>query len=358
MMRIFLISCLLLSQSLNLLATTYINSPIEADTRWSKSNSPYIITTDIKIEEGATLEIEAGTKVYFTAETKMIIDGGLRAVGKRSKKILFTGHNDASWNGFLFMRTCEHYNAENNSGTFFKYCKFIGVGEAPAQLIRTKGCNLRIEDCSIEDCYTAIQSERQARIQVENSRFKNCNRPINVRNTSMAKIIGNKMDNCNSIMLGGTTEFKDNVLKKFSGKGRHSGVIVWMLGGGIIDMENNQFLKFEDYAVKLQKMSRRSTLNLKSNVFKDNATNLKLSCKYYNRGTIAIENNNFFNFSEYQIRLFSPCSEEEYVKVQIGANYWGKMSEDELKNATLDKKKDDKLSAIVGFQKVLSSKAK
>jgi hypothetical protein len=358
MMRFILASLFVLAQSFSAFATTYINSPIEADTRWTKSNSPYILTTDIKIMEGATLEIEPGTKVYFAAETKMIVDGGLRAIGKKSKKIIFTGHNDASWNGFLLNRSCEHYNEENQSGTIFKYCSFKGVGEAPAQLIRTKGCNLRVEGCIIEDCYTAIQSERQARIEVENSKFKNCNRPINVRNTSMAKIISNKMEDCNSIMLGGTTEFKGNVLKKFSGKGRHSGVIVWMLGGGIIDMEGNRFLKFEDYALKLQKMSRRSTLNLKGNIFKDNTTNLKLSCKYYNRGNIAIENNNFFNCNEYHVRLFSPCSEEEEITVEIGANYWGKISEDELKNVTFDKQKDGKLTAKVNFEKVLPSKAR
>jgi len=329
-------------------AITYITANIEADTRWLKANSPYIIVNDINIKPGATLSIEAGTKILFSAETKLIVEGTIRAIGSKKKKISFSGKDNSAWNGFELWRSCGQYDSTSNAGCVFQHCNFKGVGDAPAHLIRSKGCNLLLADCLIENCYTAVQSERQAHVYIENNSFKNCDRPLNVRNTSMATVRNNKMDICNSIMLGGSTTFTGNVLKNFSAKGRHSGVIIWMLGGGVVQMEKNQFLKFEDYAIKLQKMSRRSSFYLKGNTFKDNGTNLKISCKYANKGTTIVENNNFMNYVEHHVRLFAPCEDDaEGLILKIGKNFWGNLPEAQIKTAIFDKTKDDKLSTTI-----------
>ena len=349
MIRYTITLCLLICFS-----SLWANTFIESDTKWTKTNSPYIIVNNISIKEGATLVIEAGTKILFSTETQITVDGTLRAVGNKKKKIIFAGKEElTAWNGFIFTRSCGQYDLETKNGSIFDFCSFKGTGQAPTHLIRSKGCDLKISNCTIEGCYTAIQSERQAKVYVDKNSFKSCNRPINIRNTSIAVITNNKMEECNSIMLGGTTNFSGNVLKKFTGKGRHSGLIVWMLGGGIVDVVNNQFLKFEDYAVKLQKMSRRSSFNLKNNTFKDNGTNLKFSCKYLAKGKTLVENNNFYNFVDYHIRLFSPCDEEGESALQIGPNYWGKISEAELKAATFDQTKDENLGAKVNYEKLL-----
>lgn len=338
-------------------ATTYVGEHIERDTRWLKANSPYVITIDLLVQKGATLEIEPGTKVYFSKETQMIIDGTVRAIGKGGKKILFSGLNDGNWNGFLFLKECGAYNEEDNSGTIFDNCVFKGTGEYPAHLIRSKGCNLKIVNCTIENVYTGIQTERQAHATVHKNAFKHCNRPLHVRNTSMAKVTNNKMMYCNSIMLGGTTTFSNNKLNKFTGKGTQSGLIIWMLGGGIIDIKNNTFKNFEGYAVKVQKMSKRSTFILKNNNFKNNETNLKLSCKYYNRGKSVVETNNFYNYKRYHVKLFAPCSDDDEQTLVIGANYWGKLSKDEIVNATFDHEKDEKINAKVSYEKILNKKS-
>ncbi len=344
----FLLPFLFLLGSISLQATVYVSEPIEADTRWTKANSPYILTNSIVVKEGATLTIEAGAKVLFSTETQLIVEGNLRAIGTKSKKILFAGKDEyTAWNGFLFERTCSPYDEENNTGSCFDFCSFKGTGEAPAQLIRSRGCYLRVSNSNIEACHTALQSERQAKVWVEGNAFKNCNRPINVRNTSIAEIRNNSFDICNSIMIGGSTQFIGNVLKNFSSKGRHSGLIVWMLGGGVVELSKNQFSKFEDCAIKVQKMSRRTTLTLINNTFKDNGTHLKLSCKYLNKGKTLIENNSFLTYLDYLIRLFSPCDEEGEVSLQLGPNYWGKLNEESLKAAILDQNNDQKINGKI-----------
>lgn len=335
---------------------TFVAQNIDQNTRWTKAGSPYTVTVEIAVLKDAMLTIEPGVEVRFSPETRIVVEGGISAQGTKSKRISFEGLNGCAWNGFLFTFDCMQYDPESQAGCVFEYCTFKGTGDAPAHLIRTRGCNLRVANCTVEECYTAIQSERQAHIFVENNSFKNCNRPVNVRNTSEADILHNKMQLCNSVLLGGTTQFKYNKLKKFTGTGRHSGVIVWMLGGGVVEIAHNDFVKFEDAAVKLQKMSRRSTLNLHHNNFKDNEVNLKLSCKYYNHGKTSIEENNFYNYKSYHVRLFAPCHDEEFQTCTLGNNYWGKASEQSIKQATFDQEKDAELSGTVQYSR-LSSKA-
>lgn len=335
---------------------TFISTHIEKDAQWTRANSPYIVTIDVIVRKNATLTIEEGTQVLFSREARLIIDGGLVAKGSKSKKITFAGLNEGNWNGFLFLNTCIPYNPEDGTGSMFEHCIFRGTGETPAHLIRSKGCDLKIANCVIESCYTAVQTERQADVLVEMNYFKNCNRPVNVRNTSKATVVNNKMIACNSIMLGGTTKFQGNLLKKFTGKGRHSGLIVWMIGGGIVDITDNDFIGFQGYAIKLQKMSRRSTFSLKGNDFKHNETNLNLSCEYFNHGKSVVEMNNFHNYKKYHVKLFSPCKDEKEI-LNIGANYWGKMDAAEVQKATLDAKQNDKIGAEVKYETALPKKA-
>lgn len=328
---------------------TFIGQHIDQNTRWIKAGSPYIITIDVFIQKSAVLTIEPGVEVFFSPETRLIVEGGIMAQGTKSKRISFEGLDGCNWNGFLLLNNCEQYNPETKSGCTFEHCTFRGTGDAPNHLIRTRGCNVRVANCTIENCYTAIQSERQAYVYVEHNSFKNCNRALNIRNTSQAMVLHNKLLSCNSVLIGGTTQFKYNKLKKFTAKGRHSGVIVWMLGGGIVEIAHNDFVKFEDTAIKLQKMSRRSTFNLHHNNFRDNDTNLKLSCKYYNHGKTSIQENNFFNYKSFQIKLFAPCSDDPLETCIIGENYWGKLSADEIERATFDQRVDTTLTGVVQF---------
>ncbi len=336
-------------------AVTYIGEDIEKNTKWNKENSPYIITTDIALHKDMTLEIEEGTRVLFSKETSIVIAGNLIAVGSKNQKISFSGLNDNDWNGFIFTKECNDFNPQTLEGCVFDYCTFKGTGQSPAQLIRSKGCNINISNCFIEKCYTAIQTERQAEIWVFASTFENCNRVFNIRNTSIATIENNKITNCNSIMLGGTTTFNKNILKKFSSKGRHSGLIVWMLGGGIVDIKNNSFLNFEDYAIKLHRISRRSSFFVTNNTFKNNNINLNISSIYYGNGNSIIENNDFYNYKTYHIKVTgSNKNENEIKKIKIGVNYWGKLSLPEIKKATLDadSEPDSKLAGQVVYSKV------
>ncbi|MBC8249801.1 MAG: hypothetical protein H8E90_09000, partial [Anaerolineales bacterium] len=60
---------------------TDVCGPIFSDTIWTLTNSPYIITCNVLVEEGVTLTIEPDVEVRFNADTALQIDGELIAQG-------------------------------------------------------------------------------------------------------------------------------------------------------------------------------------------------------------------------------------------------------------------------------------
>ncbi len=342
----------------SLLATTYVGQAIVVPTTWTKEGSPYMITEDVTISEGITLTIEEGCAVYFSQETQFIVAGGIAATGSVAQPIVFEGWNATNWKGFLFLKECNDYQPSTKKGVKFEHCIFKGSQEATAPLLRSKGCNILLQCCQIDDCYTAIQTERQAELWLEHSIVKNCNRALNIRNTSLAHVQHNKFLNCNSILLGGTTVFEYNTLKRFTSEGRHSGLIVWMLGGGKVTIRYNQFQKFEDYVIKLYKLTQRSSVVLEYNDFKNNPVNLKLCCQYYNVGKVLIQQNNFHNFRRYQVQIYGRCEEEDNSGLAIGRNYWGKLTLLELQTATIDHSDNSDMGLQVQYAKPLEKAVK
>lgn len=341
---------------LALFATTYINSDLTHTTTWHAHQSPIIITNSIKIQTGVSLTIEEGTEVYFSQKTTLTVQGELIAWGSHQKRIHFAGWLGASWGGILFENSCVDYNQRTGEGIRFAHCTFKGNGQFPTIMLRASGCSLLLQHCHLTSCHTAIQVERQGSIQLEESVVRACHRVLNIRNTASGRILNNKITNCHSILLGGTTLFEGNILKRFDSPSEHSGMIVWMIGGGKVIIRDNLFSRFDNYALKLYKLTKRSSVLIERNTFKNNTVNLQLSCQYHNKGKVVIENNNFYACQDYQVMVYGPCYEHETsTPILIGSNYWGDLSSRELYNVTMDQRKNSRLNARVSYSSLLPS---
>ena len=55
-------------------ATVNVSGPIVANTTWTLAQSPYVVTGDIFLQSGATLQIEAGVTVYMSAGTNFTVE--------------------------------------------------------------------------------------------------------------------------------------------------------------------------------------------------------------------------------------------------------------------------------------------
>ncbi len=78
---------------------TYVNGTITSNTTWNVFASPYIITSDVVVAQGVSLNIEPNVVVKFTTNTSLISYGSLTAVGTPDGTITFTSLKDDSVGG-------------------------------------------------------------------------------------------------------------------------------------------------------------------------------------------------------------------------------------------------------------------
>jgi|GEM_PF-2617906 len=93
---------------------TYVGGSILTNTIWSRANSPYIVTSTVKVENSAVLTIEAGVEVKFQPSQGLEIMPGskLVAVGTQTNPITFTSDlvtpTRRAWSGIRWFGSNNH----------------------------------------------------------------------------------------------------------------------------------------------------------------------------------------------------------------------------------------------------------
>ena len=80
-------------------ASTDATDDIYTDTTWTAADSPYIVRTNLLIDSGATLTLEAGTVVKFDNGAGFYLLGGLDSKGTTSDPVYLTSLKDDSAGG-------------------------------------------------------------------------------------------------------------------------------------------------------------------------------------------------------------------------------------------------------------------
>src|SRR5690242_18551378 len=75
--------------SFSLTGQTIVSSQITTNQTWDVSGSPYIIGTNVLINQGVTVTILPGTIIKSPAQKTIIVDGELVAKGKKDTVITF-----------------------------------------------------------------------------------------------------------------------------------------------------------------------------------------------------------------------------------------------------------------------------
>lgn len=87
---------------------TDVSGPIATDTHWTVAEGPYFVTSDAYVQDGATLTIDPGVEVKFSAHVNLhVANGTLDARGTAGSPILFTSRYanpvlDQYWAGIEF----------------------------------------------------------------------------------------------------------------------------------------------------------------------------------------------------------------------------------------------------------------
>jgi len=123
----------------------------EISGQWS--NSPVIISGDVRIPQGQTLIIDPGVEVRFDGHYMFIVRGTLNAIGTETENIHFTRHQDteeSKWWGIRFKMA--------DPGSIIEYCsitdavtKFKGIGFESGGGLYIEESSPTVAQCLIKD---------------------------------------------------------------------------------------------------------------------------------------------------------------------------------------------------------------
>ena len=115
-----------------------------------KSKSPYYVTNSIYVIAGTTLLIEAGSQLFFKANTGLYISGGIKAIGNKELPVVFRAFKD-EWSGI--------HSVNPTDSLIFIFCRiqdvYLPIGSAIKYgAIEAVNANLLVKNCFFTYNYT------------------------------------------------------------------------------------------------------------------------------------------------------------------------------------------------------------
>ena len=137
---------------------------------------PYVIVGSVQVDTNATLNIEAGTKIYLHADAPFLVDGQLRAIGTKDSRIIFSGDRmddvykdlPAGWPGLYFRNTSQDNVLE------YAIIKNAYQGIVARDRSTTANPKLTLSKCIVENIYDIGILGINTEIYADNCLVSNC----------------------------------------------------------------------------------------------------------------------------------------------------------------------------------------
>jgi hypothetical protein len=161
------------------ISQTSVTGNITGTTTWTKAASPYILTTDITVNKGVTLTVEADVVIKPKPGYSMIVQGMLEIQGAPFHPVVFTSFKDDSYGGDANGDAAAtipkagdwNYLRIDNSANELKNC----LVRYSANGIFAYLSSPNIRNCTIERCSgTGILSENSDSVKIRNNSIDSC----------------------------------------------------------------------------------------------------------------------------------------------------------------------------------------
>ena len=110
----------------------------------SKSNSPYVVTSNISVNADTTLTIEPGVLIFFKDQTGLYITGGINASGTKENQIQFQAFNEG-WDGI--------HATNPTDSLIFNFCRVIDVYLPIASSLKFGAIDCENAKLIVKNCY-------------------------------------------------------------------------------------------------------------------------------------------------------------------------------------------------------------
>jgi hypothetical protein len=143
---------------------------------------PYVILGGLQVAAGATLTLNAGTKIYCHADAPIIIDGTMIANGTKIQPVVFAGDRlddpyvnfPSSWPGIYFRAT--------SKDNFLKFVQVKNAYQAVVVLQPSVNANpkLILKQAILDNALDAGLLCTNSNVAVDNTLISNCGRCVSV----------------------------------------------------------------------------------------------------------------------------------------------------------------------------------
>lgn len=155
---------------------------ITGNVTWTK-DLPYVITGGIQVDSSATLNIEAGTRIFLHADAPFLVDGTLIANGTKDEPVIFSGDRldkdykdlPAAWPGIYFR------SSSNNNSFIHTTIKNAYQGIISTGLSDNSNAKLNLSKCMFDNVYDAGILGINTSIYADDCLITNCGSNINLQ---------------------------------------------------------------------------------------------------------------------------------------------------------------------------------
>ena len=158
------------------------NQLLKGNVSWTKT-LPYVIIGGIQVDSNATLNIEAGTKIFLHADAPFLVDGTLIATGTKDEPVTFAGDRldqdykdlPAAWPGIYFR------SASKNNSLVHTTIKNAYQGIVASGLSDNSTPKVSISKCILDNIYDVGVLGINTSIIADNSLISNCGSNMNLQ---------------------------------------------------------------------------------------------------------------------------------------------------------------------------------
>ncbi len=306
---------------------------ISSSESWTEASSPYYINGNTIIQSGAFVSVQPGVRVISTGNFKLVVDGGLRAMGTKDSMISFESITIEFGNNAL------KYDHSTGSGSRFDYVRFSAFASSGTNVF-IDDVDLRFDHCAFTFGYYCIRNTGSSgmNLWVTNSHFKFTfgGFPVYGLNVnSYQYVVGNYFEKISYLYLGEKNVIKNNYIEGIS----YTYALYWQYYTRELDAQCNNIRNCQ-YGLNISSTAAGFThAIIKNNNFDSCRYAFVFGCYNVKFDSIEISNNNILN-ADYSVN-FSGCSGSgSFAMLNFQNNFWGSSDTADFLKTIYDFRKD------------------